>query len=121
MEQRLTSRTLAAGPCGQPGGANVPVTIDNLGEFIEVRHGGHGRLGTAHTLATLTRTASGWARRDMQRVVAVTLVEGVRAQMEALRAGFAGIVALADLKPFSVAELDTLFNGVEEAWDTDGA
>jgi len=50
----------------------------------------------------------------------VTLVEGVRGQMNALRAGFATVVSPDVLSSFTVAEFDALFNGVEESWDTDG-
>ena len=58
--------------------------------------------------------------RARQRTVAVTLVDGVRPQMEALRTAFASIVAPSDLRPFSPAELDALVNGVDESWVADG-
>eukprot|EP00038_Savillea_parva_P018698 m.25088 g.25088 ORF g.25088 m.25088 type:complete len:2054 (+) comp4210_c0_seq1:177-6338(+) len=53
-------------------------------------------------------------------VVQVTLVEGVRAQMAAVRSGFNAVFPLDALRVFSPAELEMLVSGCEPAtWDAD--
>jgi hypothetical protein len=56
---------------------------------------------------------------ERQATVAATLVDGVRAQGEALRAGLASVMPLVALRAFAPTELDWLFNGVGAAWDPD--
>jgi len=53
----------------------------------------------------------------VQRVLDVTLAEGVRAQVSAFRSGFSSVFDIERLLPFSPDELDSLINGSREKWE----
>ena len=53
----------------------------------------------------------------VQRVLDVFLAEGVKAQVQALRAGFSTVFPIERLSAFSPEELDVLLNGSRERWE----
>ena len=55
----------------------------------------------------------------VQRVVDVSLGEGVRAQLDAFTKGFSGVVGADKLRAFSPDEIDTLFNGSQDKWEVE--
>ena len=55
----------------------------------------------------------------VQRVVDVSLGEGVRAQLDAFTKGFSGVVGADKLRAFSADEIDTLFNGSQDKWEVE--
>ncbi|KAJ3055098.1 Ubiquitin fusion degradation protein 4 [Rhizophlyctis rosea] len=69
-----------------PGGKDVTVTLDNVGEYVD-------------------------------KVVEMTVGEGVRKQVEAFRKGFDRVFPVRDLRSFSVQELGLLVGGAaDEDW-----
>jgi len=53
----------------------------------------------------------------VERVVRTLLLDGVRAQLRAFKAGFSEVFGVWRLGCFSPAELDVLFNGARERWE----
>lgn len=68
-----------------PDGSNVPVTIHNVGEYVD-------------------------------KVVDMTLADGVRRQVAAFRQGFSQVFPYGTLRTFTPDELVMLFGQVEEDW-----
>jgi E3 ubiquitin-protein ligase TRIP12 len=72
-----------------------------------------------HSSPLLFHLARRWRPCLLLPVLDWTLVKGVKAQVEAFRAGFSTIFPVGDLRAFSPHELVVLFGSADEDWSAE--